>query len=84
MTAQELKTFLEQWGLSQTEAALLFGIKQQVVSDIVNGKREKIPTYIQKAFLFFSLLPHKQQQQLVNETTQANKAMQRTAQSRRR
>lgn len=74
MTANELKKFLQIWEISQTEAARLFGIKQQVVSDIVNGKRESIPLYIQRSFYFFSLLPYRKQKALINQATQANNA----------
>ena len=74
MTADELKKFLEIWEISQTEAARLFGIKQQVVSDIVNGKRESIPLYIQRSFYFFGLLPYSKQKALINQATQANNA----------
>ena len=74
MTANELKKFLQIWEISQTEAARLFGIKQQVVSDIVNGKRESIPLYIQRSFYFFSLLPYRKQKALINQATHSNNA----------
>jgi len=67
MTAQELKQFLDDWALSQTAASRLFGVKQQVISEIVTGKRSKRPMYIQREFLFFSLLSEEDQHKLINE-----------------
>ena len=78
MTANELKKFLQIWEISQTEAARLFGIKQQVVSEIVNDKRDPIPLYIQRSFYFFGLIPYSKQKALINQATQANNGLQVT------
>lgn len=73
MSAEELKRLMEEWALSQSEIARLFGVKDAAISCMINGKYKKVPKYLQREFLFFGMIPKKKQALLVFEARQKSR-----------